>query len=93
MQGQRRKSARMREQRVGEMHIHFGHKKRCQQLGQFGRHLTQLDDDHRANAKWHIVLVEKSFDLVGIAHHDPRDRGVRRFRDAQGHDMGIMRVQ
>jgi hypothetical protein len=31
--------------------------------------------------------------LLGIAHHDPGDGGVGRFRDAQGDDVSVMSVE
>jgi len=93
VQRQRRKPARMRQQRVSEMHVHFRHQKRRQKFGQLGRHLTQLHHDHRANPEGDIVPAKKFLHLLGIAHNDSRDGGICRFRDAERHDMSIMRMQ
>ena len=79
--------------RITEMDVHLRHEQRGQQLGQLGRHLAQLHHDHGANSERHIVLAEKLLHLLRIAHHDPRDRGIGRFRDAERDDMGVMRMQ
>src|SRR2546423_3909712 len=65
MQAQGGEPARMRQERIGEMHIHLGHQQRRQEFRQLRRHLAQLHHYHRADAVSDIVLLEQFFTCSG----------------------------
>src|SRR2546430_14122743 len=52
-------TARMREQRISEMHVLFRHQERGQKFCKLGRHFAQLDHHHRADAVGDVVLAEQ----------------------------------
>jgi hypothetical protein len=54
---------------------------------------VHFDHHDVARPERDIVLPEQFFRAIGIAHHQARDGGVGRFRNAHGDDVIIMSVE
>src|SRR2546423_10430152 len=93
MQGERGESPRMRKQWISKMDVHFRHEQGCEQFCQLGSDFAQLHYNHRTDAVSDVMLLKQLLYQLGIAHHNPGNGRIGRFRDAHGNDMGVVGVK
>ena len=93
MQSERRHSAGPGQEWIGKVHVYFSHEQGGKKLRQLRRDFAHFHHHHFAHAERDVVFLKQLLDQLRIAYHEARDGRIGRFRNTQGHDMGVVCVQ